>query len=227
MKFSFLVTSLAIIVGCAPVKQAATPPSKVEAVELLKSKTVALVDEDYNAYCTGVWVSEKHILTARHCTEEAQLGTPLLYVVEGDVFVPGDPHPRAKVEAHQGLLNAVDDAHDLALIRVHDAPSHSIARVTTSPILPGQFAQAVGQTLGLWWSYSSGDVAAARWVDTGDGEMLWIQTTAPTSPGNSGGGLFNERAELIGICHGGSSRGQLVNVFVHPIYINVFLSQWL
>lgn len=26
-----------------------------------------------------------------------------------------------------------------------------------------------------------------------------IQTTAPVSPGNSGGGLFNERGELLGV----------------------------
>jgi hypothetical protein len=237
MKLSLLIAVVAAsLIGCAsptPASKQPGPPSKVEAAQVLKNKTVALVakdeDGDQRAYCTGVWVSDTKILSARHCTGDdffglKPVGSFVTYAVASDVFDGGNPVPREVIVPRISTLCASDDEHDLVLLCTSKPPSgHGIASVTQEPVIPGQFAQEIGQSLGLWWSYSSGDVAAIRHYDTGDGPMLWVQTTTPSSPGNSGGGLFDENTNLIGICHGSFTRGQLVNIFVHPSYINRFL----
>lgn len=235
MKHLAALLALPILACGHPVSPA--PATKVEVVKQLTDKTVALVhpeepDDDgeilpVRAYCTGVWIGVDTVLTAEHCVNETKLGEKVLYVVERDVYAYGGHVTRSKVTPRASTLKAVDPIHDLALLKAAEDPGgHGVAKLSSSEVLAGQTAQTVGQSVGfLWWSYSSGDVAAIRWADaSGDGPMFWVQTTAPVSPGNSGGGLFNDRAELIGICHGGYRRGQLLNIFVHPMYIETFLS---
>jgi S1-C subfamily serine protease len=56
-------------------------------------------------------------------------------------------------------------------------------------------------------------------------DLLWVQAAVPISPGNSGGGLFDEDGNLIGIAHAtfASPRAQMLNIFVHRDYIRAFL----
>jgi S1-C subfamily serine protease len=122
---------------------------------------------------------------------------------------------------------ALDPGHDLALLRAGNVPPHRFARVAEGPVLQGQFAQAMGHSLGLWWSYSSGAVAAVRQIDINDMDLLWVQAAVPISPGNSGGGLFDEDGNLIGIAHAtfASPRAQQLNIFVHRDYIRALLGR--
>lgn len=230
MKLSLLPFLFAVFLAACSPGSKSPAVANVQAAEMISSKTVALVQDDetdgVRAFCTGVWVSEATILSANHCTNEADLGAKFLYVTEGDVYDRGYHKPKSQISTHFATLTASDPRHDLALFHVDAASTaHGVASVTHEAVLQGEPAQTVGQSLGLWYSFSSGDVSAIRWDDTGFGAMFWVQTTTPTSPGNSGGGLFNSRGELIGICHASYRRGQLVNVFVHPIYIESFLAE--
>jgi S1-C subfamily serine protease len=71
----------------------------------------------------------------------------------------------------------------------------------------------LGSPRGLDNTLSDGLVSAIR--DTGDGFHL-IQTTAPASPGSSGGGLFSSTGELIGIVTSKLTTAENVN-FATPI----------
>jgi S1-C subfamily serine protease len=206
---------------------APSTPSHVEAAAELESKTVALVhgtDEGTQAYCSGVWVSGISILTARHCVEEANAGDSVEYVVRSDVYVPGEPRVREPILTRMAKVHVLDEAHDLALLRAFNAPMHGVATTTPEPVRPGAFAQTMGHSLSLWWSYSSGDVAAVRQVAL-DLDLVWIQATTPISRGNSGCGLFDEHGHLMGIAHGGLAYGQMLNFFVHGRYIDAFLGK--
>ncbi len=59
---------------CAAISPAAASPSQVSdpvtRAKSLESKTVALVDEDGEVFCTGVWVSKTSIVTALHCVDD-------------------------------------------------------------------------------------------------------------------------------------------------------------
>ncbi len=187
----------------------------------LVSKSVALVrhtDGTAQAYCSGVWVSPSVILTANHCVADDELFETVFYVVKEDVdFEP--------IKSRSAALVARDAEHDLALLRAKSAPSHEVSALSVEALLPGLFVQTMGQPLGFWWSYSSGEIAAVRVTTpaTDSPDFLFVQATVPISPGNSGGALFDEYGMIVGICHGSYNRGQHVNFFIHPIYIDALL----
>ncbi len=226
MRKAFLILIALILAACArPAPHA--PTHEAQAIDL-EAKTVALVrldDEGHpHPFCSGVWVSAKSIVTASHCVANRDVGDGLTYVVHDDVFAPSNLHELSGgVLARAAELVDVDEDHDLALLRVPFAPPHRVAIVSMDPVHAGSFAQAMGHSMGLWWSYSSGDVAAVREREIGL-DIVWIQATTPISPGNSGGGLFDEGGRLIGLCsraYGGRAQG--LNFFVHGQYIDALV----
>lgn len=214
--------------GQVPAAVAPTAPiSHIVDASQLNQRTVALVartiDGDAHAFCSGVWMSAVTIVTAAHCVDEMKPGEYVDYVVQNDVYAPGDLQVRATISSHRAQIYAIDGAHDLALLSALVPPPHAFAAVSMEAIRPGMPVQAVGMPLGMWWSYSRGDVAAVRYLDTGFGEVLFVQATTPISPGNSGGGLFDSFGELVGVCHATFNRGQNMNLWISAQYVDALL----
>jgi len=76
----------------------------------------------------------------------------------------------------------------------------------------GQKVVAIGSPKGLKNTVSEGIISGFRNIDGYD----FIQTTAPISPGSSGGGLYNMQGELIGITSLKQVDGESLN-FAIPI----------
>jgi S1-C subfamily serine protease len=82
---------------------------------------------------------------------------------------------------------------DLAAVQIQGRNLPTVA-VSTSPVLVGQRAFAIGNPFGRFQgTFTTGIVSR---IDTNRG---LIQTDAAINPGNSGGALLNSRGELIGI----------------------------
>ena len=83
------------------------------------------------------------------------------------------------------------------------APGESpveLAPVRVEPeLMISETVFAIGNPVGLGWSYSSGVVSAIRKQSHGGGSHRMIQTQTPLNPGNSGGGLYDEAGSLVGI----------------------------
>ena len=80
----------------------------------------------------------------------------------------------------------------------------------------GQHVYAIGSPQGLELTLSEGLVSSLRPSPHG----AIIQTTAPISPGSSGGGLFNDKAQLIGIVTFQHKSGQNLNFALPASWIS-------
>ncbi len=94
-----------------------------------------------------------------------------------------------------GRVVYLDDALDLAILRVDSIVFTKATLDFKSNRVVGETVFAVGAPLGLEQTISQGIVSSLRIIDG----VTLVQFTAPISPGNSGGGLFDDKAKLIGI----------------------------
>lgn len=223
-----LFLALLLAAACSPVAYRPSGPQMLP--EDLADRVVALVEPEektglVRAYCSGVWVSDTVIATAFHCLGDIPPSGLVKYVVKTDVFYPGDLTEH-KTKGHSALVVGIDEDHDLALLGViGPIPLHKYATISNEQLYQGEVVQTMGAPKGLMWSYSHGDISSVRLHDSVGGvPMVFVQTTAPISPGNSGGALFNMYGEVVGICHAsyrGSAQG--LNLFIHYQYLDALV----
>lgn len=220
----FLTFVLSFCMGCMHGQQ-----TRYATIDDIKMQTVALVRtvHDRNGkeltvpYCTGVWVNSDVILTADHCAlsgaraalveegmdpddaEEAleelgPTGAPISYIVERDVVAPFVQ----PTQIYGGTVIAADEEHDLALVRVgKGSPPHHVARLAQRIPHVGAPVHVVGQTIGLYWTYTPATVgnvySEIRAAPTKHGPF--IELIGSMNKGNSGGGAWDEDGNLIGM----------------------------
>jgi S1-C subfamily serine protease len=89
-----------------------------------------------------------------------------------------------------------DEDKDLALLRIKtDKPLRRLKLGDSNTVTVGEQVVSIGNPLGLDYTLTDGLISARR-VYRG---KKWIQMSAPVSPGNSGGPLFNMKGEVIGV----------------------------
>lgn len=198
----------------------ALAPSHESLAKELAAETIGLVEDARGIYCSGVWISDDEILTANHCVDDTELNAEVSFAVEDDAkgLAKGQSMPQRPAK-----LVARDAAHDLALLQAESLQYHGTAQISLDDIAAGQRCFAEGNPLGYGWSFSSGDVAAIRYISPDDLTLWYVQATAPISPGSSGGGLFDAHGRLIGIARAYFGRGELMNLFIHRDHIVAFL----
>ena len=106
----------------------------------------------------------------------------------------------------------VDRLRDVCSLAVPGLRAVPVTLGKSSRIDIGSTIYAVGFPTGAGMTFSDGIVSSYREVPGGH----YIQFTAPVSPGSSGGGLFDDQAQLIGIPTYFVTQGQLLN-FALPV----------
>ena len=139
---------------------------------------------------SGVVIDSGAVLTSCHV---AVLGAKLA-VKFGDLVLPAG-------------VELADEALDLCRLRVPGMRSPAVPVRSVATVRTGERVYAIGSPQGLELTISEGIVSALRKVDEG----VVIQTTAPISPGSSGGGLFDLSGHLIGIMTFQHRYGQNLN----------------
>ena len=99
---------------------------------------------------------------------------------------------------------------------------------------PGEKVFAFGAPLALSGSISDGIVSAVRLGKELEAartlgyepDSVWIQTTAPISPGNSGGPIFNADGEVLGLATWTDKRGQNINFATSALKIAKYVDAW-
>lgn len=108
---------------------------------------------------------------------------------------------------YEAKLVGTDSVTDIAVIKI-DAENMTFATLgDSSQLVVGERCVAIGNPLGtLGGTVTDGIISAKDREITVEGEtMVLLQTNAAVNPGNSGGGLFNMKGELIGIVNAKSS----------------------
>lgn len=151
---------------------------------------------------TGVVVSDDGlVITNSHVVESFDSG--LVKIPDGGYFP-------IKNVIYQDYL------HDIAAIKV-EGKNLTHAKVDFHKALQvaaGEKVICIGNPEGLDNTISEGVISAIRKV----GGLILIQTTAPISHGSSGGGMFSEAGNLIGITSMIKETGQNLNFAIPIIY---------
>jgi len=111
-------------------------------------------------------------------------------------------HVRRKNVSYDASLEAADVQRDLCLLKVDNFDAPPVAIRPRAELKVGERVFAIGNPGGLEATLSDGLISGLRpmtgqLVKQGVDEV--IQTTAPISPGSSGGGLFDAQGRLVGI----------------------------
>jgi hypothetical protein len=141
-----------------------------------------------------------------------------LHVIEGArelivVLADRSEHPVIEVLA-------VDEKRDLAIIRIEKNSLPALLLGESSTLRAGDPVVAIGHPLGLEDTVSNGLVSAVRTVNP---SLTLLQISAPIAPGSSGGPLFNEQGQVIGVAAVVSTQGQNLNFGVPASYLKDLL----
>jgi serine protease Do len=120
----------------------------------------------------------------------------------------------------EAKLIGTDAQTDIAVIKIDAENLTPAVYGDSSKLVIGELTVAIGNPLGeLGGTVTDGIISALDREITVEGEnMVLLQTNAAVSPGNSGGGLFNSKGELIGIVNAKSSGDSIEGLgFAIPI----------
>ncbi len=162
---------------------------------------------------SGVIVSSTgHILTCNH-------------VVEGATAITIELSDNKTYDA---TLLGADEVTDLAVVKIEPSADRPLTKAThgkSAGLVAGEYVVAIGNPLGtLGGSVTQGIISATErqiQITNDNGStylMTLLQTDAAINSGNSGGGLFNLKGELIGIVNAKYARAGVEGLsFAIPI----------
>lgn len=121
---------------------------------------------------------------------------------------------------YSAALIGSDSKTDLAILKIEATNLPAAVLGNSDMLVVGEQVFAIGNPLGeLGGSVSEGIISAKdREIQIENQTMTLLQTTAAVNPGNSGGGLFNLKGELVGIVNAKSSGSDVEGLgFAIPI----------
>lgn len=205
---AFLV--LLILGGCA-----ATPvPAPKSFAEQVVSTTVVLQTSEGQTYCSGTAVSPVLVVTATHCLFD-----------EKELFV--------KVEGGKSVKAVVkvkgdEWGKDIAVIAITEGQFKDFSPIgPLDSVKRGDTVYIVGAPYGeLEFSFGKGVVAHTNRMlveldEFGQPMIIYgpfFQIYAESRGGNSGGGMFNEKGELVGVVVRSDGKGLTFVIPMKTLY---------
>lgn len=193
--------------------------------------SATLIDGDHrliltNYHCIPMYVQKRD----REVTSPEGVVSKITYEQLKDVPVSQKTYADFKVVSqatYTGQIVAKDESLDLALIqlRVQQLPYTLEAKIFSGPKLyRGETVYAVGNPLGLDATVTKGVISSVnRTIRVGRDERAYIQVDAGIAGGSSGGSLYNDSGELIGV-PAASAPGTAVGLAIPHTVIQDFLT---
>ena len=136
------------------------------------------------AFGSAFFISKDgYLLTNHHVVEDASEVTIVL-------------NDRREIDAK---VVGSDARTDVALLKVSGSNFPSLATGNIDQLKVGQPVLAIGSPFGFDYSASAGIVSAKSRNMLGETSVPFIQTDVALNPGNSGGPLFNQQGQVVGV----------------------------
>ena len=139
---------------------------------------------EQKSYGSAFFISpDGYLLTNRHVVDDAKKVTITL-------------SDRREIDAE---VVGSDERTDVAVLKVKGANFPSLKIGNSDALRVGEPVLAIGSPFGFDYSASAGIVSATSRSMTADSAVPFIQSDVALNPGNSGGPLFNQKGEVVGI----------------------------
>ena len=145
-----------------------------------------------------------------------------LHVIEGESNIRVKLYKDA-TEYPVTTIAGVDRGHDLALIWIQPKKSLPVLHLGDVQPSAGDRVYAIGNPLGVFdYSITDGLVSQVRKLTD---DLTILQISAAISPGSSGGPLFNQYGEVVGVTTAIITQGQAINLAVPANYLRPMIKQ--
>ncbi|UIP24374.1 Do family serine endopeptidase [Acinetobacter towneri] len=142
------------------------------------------IPQEKTGYGSAFFISKDgYLLTNHHVVEDASKVTIVL-------------NDRRELDA---TVVGSDERTDVALLKVQGASYPELRTGNVDQLRVGEPVLAIGSPFGFDYSASAGIVSAKMRNMMGETSVPFIQTDVALNPGNSGGPLFNQRGEVVGV----------------------------
>ena len=192
------------------IKKEPSVPAKgkpMTASEVAAAVRESVVEITTEIVTTGGWRGSSYI------SEGAGSGVIISddgYIITNDHVIEGASNITVRLSDGRDFpakLVGTDRTTDIAVLKIAQSGLTPATFGNSSALIVGESALAVGNPLGELGGTVTGGIISAldRDIYVNDEIMTLLQTDAAVNPGNSGGGLFNMSAELIGVINAKSS----------------------
>ena len=164
---------------------------------------------DGDSVGTGFMIDERHIVTVAHVIEGA---TSILVEVNGDLA--------------EAVIVGFDKERDIALLRSDIPLGDQTFELQDIDYTTGDEVSAIGFPRGLDASLTTGVISNQEVEFDSMPFSRFIQVDAPLNPGNSGGPVFNEAGDVIGIVDWGLSESQGLNFAIAISSVDRIIGEW-
>lgn len=142
------------------------------------------IPQEKTGYGSAFFISKDgYLLTNHHVVEDASKVTIVL-------------NDRREIDAK---VVGSDERTDIALLKVDGTNFPSLSTGNIDQLKVGQPVLAIGSPFGFDYSASAGIVSAKSRNMMGETSVPFIQTDVALNPGNSGGPLFNQQGQVVGV----------------------------
>ena len=216
------LTIALVVAACHPRPHVIGPPKRMSARDIVKESTPAIVTIE-----TGEPDGRRHGLGTGFVIDKSGVIATNLHVIAGESAIRVKMHDESQPEVV--AIVGVDPHHDLALLRVKAVkPLPTVRLGDSSTLVAGDQVYAIGNPIGFAETLSSGLFSNARELAP---DLTILQISAPISSGSSGGPLFNQFGEVVGVTtwialrDGRGAEVQNINFAVPTTYLGAMLTK--
>jgi S1-C subfamily serine protease len=190
----------------APTRKNELTPRQIAALIFPSTVSISVLGDDGDLYSgAGFIVAPGVVATCYHVVEDARriIVTPM----------------NQEDDRHIASILRYDLDRDTALLRVSGLDGKPLSLTRESDFYVGETIYTLGNPKGLEGTFSNGIISNFLQVD----DTVYMQFTAPVSPGSSGGPVVNNKGDVVGMVNMQFKEGQNLNFAILAMHVDLLM----